>query len=133
LLQRYAVPHLTIHAFEDDLAGRETALAGALTDSVAEVYGDWARPLVSLHLVGVPRGRWWLGGTPLETLPPTVTFGIREAAFARPDAHELSARLIASVTDAIASVFGEQSRAGIAVELVATPARRTGVGGVLAD
>jgi hypothetical protein len=37
-------------------------------------------------------------------------------------------RLITSVTDAVASVVGEQSRAGITVELVATPAGRTGVG-----
>ena len=41
--------------------------------------------------------------------------------------------LIASVTDAVASVFGEQSRAGITVELVATPSGRTGVGGVLTE
>jgi hypothetical protein len=55
-----------------------------------------------------------------------------QEADGRPDAGELVSRLIASVTDAVASVFGEQCRAGITVELVATPAGRTGVGGVLA-
>jgi hypothetical protein len=50
-----------------------------------------------------------------------------------PDADELVPRLITSVTDAVASVFGEQSRPGITVELIATPAGRTGVGGLLAE
>lgn len=68
-----------------------------------------------------------------SSVSPAVTFGVREAMFARPDAAELVPRLIASVTDAVASVFGEQSRAGIAVEVVATPPGRAGVGGVLAE
>jgi hypothetical protein len=60
---------------------------------------------------------------------PAVTLGVREVMFARPDADEVVGKLIASLTDAIVSVFGEQSRAGTTVELVATPAGRTGVGG----
>jgi phenylpyruvate tautomerase PptA (4-oxalocrotonate tautomerase family) len=44
---------------------------------------------------------------------------------------ELVAQLVASITAAVASVFGEESRAGITVELVGTPAGRTGVGGVV--
>ena len=84
-----------------------------------------------MQLIGLPAGRWAVGGQFLKTVSPAVTFGVREAVFTRPDAHELIPKLIASGTDAIASVFGQQSRAGITVELVATPAGRTGVGGVL--
>jgi hypothetical protein len=46
---------------------------------------------------------------------------------------EVVRTLIASLTDAVASAFGEQARAGVTVELVATPAGRTGVGGVLTE
>jgi phenylpyruvate tautomerase PptA (4-oxalocrotonate tautomerase family) len=123
------MPHLTVHAIEDDLAGREAALAAALTDSVAAVYGSWARELVSVHLIGVPLGRWAIGGELVQTMSPAVILGVREAMFTRPDADELVRKLIASLSDAIASVFGEDSRAGTTVELVATPAGRTGVGG----
>ncbi|MGI5221330.1 hypothetical protein [Nocardia sp. CA-290969] len=42
---------------------------------------------------------------------------------------DIAARL---VTDAIASVFGEQIRPGVTVELVAVPAERSGIGGVMA-
>lgn len=127
------MPHLTVHALEGDLAGREAALAHALTDSVAAVYGQWARELVTVQLMGLPAGRWAVGGQLVQTISPAVTLGVREAMFARPDADELVSRLIASVTDAVAAVFGEQSRAGITVDLVATPAGRAGVGGLLAE
>lgn len=125
------MPHLTVHALEPELAGREAALAHALTEAVVEVYGDWARDLVNVQLVGVPRGRWAVGGHLADTVPPAVTFNLREAAFARPDADALARRLIESITDAVASVFGEARRAGITVDLVATPAGRTGAGGVV--
>jgi phenylpyruvate tautomerase PptA (4-oxalocrotonate tautomerase family) len=52
--------------------------------------------------------------------------------FDRPDAADLTARLIAGVTEAVVAVFGERVRAGVTVELVASPAGRTGVGGVIA-
>ncbi len=123
------MPHLTVHALEGDLAGREAALAEALTDSVAAVYGSWARELVSVQLIGLPVGRWAVGGRLVQTVSPAVTLGVREALFARPDADEVVSKLIASLTDAIASVFGQHSRASTTVELVATPAGRTGVGG----
>ena len=123
------MPHLTVHALEDDLTGREAALAEALTDSIAAVYGEWARELVIVQLVGVPVGRWAVGGRLVQTASPALSLGVREAMFARPDADELIRRLIASLTDAAASVFGEQSRARTTVELIATPAGRTGVGG----
>lgn len=127
------MPHLIVHALEDDLAGREATLAEALTDSIAAVYGEWARELVSVQLIGVPVGRWAIGGRLVRNASPAVTLGVREALFARPDAEGVIRRLIASLTDAAASVFGEQSRARTTVELVATPAGRTGVGGLLEE
>jgi phenylpyruvate tautomerase PptA (4-oxalocrotonate tautomerase family) len=129
LSQENDMPHLTVHALEDDLAGREAALAEALTDSIAAVYGEWARELVTVQLIGVPVGRWAVGGRLVGTASPALSLGVREAMFARPDADELIGRLIAALTDAAALVFGEQSRARTMVELVATPAGRTGVGG----
>lgn len=125
------MPHLTVHALESDLAGREAALVHALTDCVVEIYGEWARDSANVQLIGIPRGRWAVGGRIVDTIAPTVSFGIREAAFARPDADELAARLIGAVTDAVVSVFGEHTRANTQVELVATPAGRTGLGGVV--
>jgi hypothetical protein len=60
-----------------------------------------------------------------------VRFGINEAVSDRPDAEEIVARLIVEVTDAVVAVFGERVRAGVTVELVGTPAGRSGVGGVV--
>src|ERR1700677_5044365 len=37
------MPHLTVRVPEAQLVGREQALIAALTDAVAEVYGQWAR------------------------------------------------------------------------------------------
>jgi phenylpyruvate tautomerase PptA (4-oxalocrotonate tautomerase family) len=127
------MPHVTIHALEDDLAGNELALISSLTDVVATIYGEWARDLTVVQLFGLAPARWGVGGRPVATVSPVVTFGIREAAFARPDAKEIVRRLIEGVTDAVTSVFGEEVRAGVTVELVGTPAGRTGVGGVLAS
>jgi len=42
-----------------------------------------------VQLVGLPAGRWAVGGRLVQTVFPAVTFGVREAMFARPDAHEL--------------------------------------------
>ena len=125
------MPHLSVHALESDLAGRETALIEKLTDAVVAVYGDWARSIADVRLIGLPPNRWGIGGVPAQAPSPSVTFGIREAAFSRPDADEIVARLVAGVTDAIVEVFGERVRAGVTVELVGTSAGRTGVGGVV--
>ena len=127
------MPHLTVHALEGDLAGREAALAKALTDSLAAVYGEWARELITVQLVGLPVGRWAVGGRLVPAVSPAVTLGVREAMFARSDADELVRTLIAALTDAVASVLGEQSKLRTRVELVATPAGRTGVGGLLEE
>jgi len=95
------------------------------------VYGEWARGLVVVHLDGIPHGRWGIGGRAVGDAAPAITFGIREAALARPDGDEIAARLVAGLTDAVVSVLGEQARGGTSVELAATPAGRTGVGGTI--
>jgi phenylpyruvate tautomerase PptA (4-oxalocrotonate tautomerase family) len=125
------VPHLTVHALESDLAGREADLIGGLTEAVVAVYGDWAREIAVVRLIGVPAGRWGVGGQPAASPAPAVTFGIREGAFHRPDSADLLGRLTAGVTDAVAAVVGERVRPGVTVEFVGTPDGRTGVGGFL--
>jgi phenylpyruvate tautomerase PptA (4-oxalocrotonate tautomerase family) len=127
------MPHLTARVPEAQLAGREPALIAALTDAVAEVYGPWARDIVVVHLDGVPQGRWAVGGRAADDAPPTITFGIREAALSRPDGKQVTARLVARLTDAVASVLGEPVRSGTSVELVAIPAGRTGIGGAVSE
>jgi phenylpyruvate tautomerase PptA (4-oxalocrotonate tautomerase family) len=126
------MPHLTARLPEARLTGREPALITALTDAVVEVYGDWARDLVVVHLDGIPRGRWGIGGRAADDAAPAITFGIREAALTRPDGSQIAARLIAGLTDAVVSVLGEQARGGTSVELVATPEGRSGLGGAIA-
>ena len=95
------MPHLTVHALEGDLAGREAALADVLTDSIAAVYGEWARELVTVRLIGLPVERLAVGGRLVRTASPAVTLGVREAMFTRPDAEELIRKLIGSLTDAV--------------------------------
>jgi len=115
------------------LAGNEPALITALTDAVVAVYGEWARDIVVVHLDGIPQGRWGIGGAAADDAAPAITFGMREAALTRPDGDEIAARLVAGLTDAVASVLGEQTRGGTSVELVATPPGRTGLGGVISE
>jgi phenylpyruvate tautomerase PptA (4-oxalocrotonate tautomerase family) len=80
-------PHLTARVPEAaQLVGREQALITALTDAVAEVYGQWARDIVVVHLDGVPQGRWGIGGRAADEAAPAITFGIREAACRAPAA-----------------------------------------------
>ena len=126
------MPHLTARVPEARLAGNEPALIAALTDALVQVYGEWAREIVVVHLDGVPRGRWGIGGKAVDDAAPAITFGIREAALTRPGGDETAARLVAVLTDAVASVLGEQARRGTSVELVATPPGRSGVGGAMA-
>ena len=123
------MPHLIVYASEPDLAGREAEVISALTDAVVAGYGEWAREIAVVQLVGIPPGRWGIGGRPADAPAPRITFGIKDAAFSRPDADDIVARLVAGVTDALVTVFGERVRAGTTVELVGTPAGRSGVGG----
>jgi phenylpyruvate tautomerase PptA (4-oxalocrotonate tautomerase family) len=125
------MPHLTVYAAEADLVGREGELIEKLTDAVVAVYGEWARSIAVVQLIGLPANRWGIGGIPAQAPAPRVTFGIKEAAFSRPDADQIVARLVSGVTDAIAAAFGEWVRGDVAVELVGTPAGRTGIGGVV--
>jgi phenylpyruvate tautomerase PptA (4-oxalocrotonate tautomerase family) len=125
------MPHLTVYALEADLAGRETALAASLTDAVVAVYGEWARGLVSIRMLGIPPRRSFVGGHLQDVVPPAVTFGISDAAVARPDAETIVANLIAHVTDAVAAVFGDSVRAGITVDLVPGPPSLSGIGGTI--
>jgi|SRR5215475_5505721 len=127
------MPHLTARVPEAQLAGHESALITALTDAVVEVYGEWARDVVVVHLDGVPKGRWGVGGQVMDNAAPAVMFGIREAALVRPDGREVAARLVAGVTDAVARVLGEQTRTGTSVELVVTPEGRSGIGGLISE
>jgi phenylpyruvate tautomerase PptA (4-oxalocrotonate tautomerase family) len=126
------MPHLTMHAVESDLAGRERELIEKLTDAVVAVYGEWARSIAVVLLIGLPANRWGIGGAPARSSSPAITFGIKEAALSRPDADEIVARLVSEVTAAIVAVLGERVRAGVTVELIGAPAGRTGVGGVVA-
>ena len=123
------MPHLIVYASEPDLEGREADVISALTDAVVGVYGEWAREIAVVQLVGLAPGRWGIGGRPVDAPAPRVTFGIKDAAFSRPDADDIVARLVVGVTEALVGVFGERVRAGTTVELVGTPAGRSGVGG----
>ncbi|MFI1094909.1 tautomerase family protein [Streptomyces sp. NPDC020917] len=124
------MPHLTVHLPENRLAGREPLLVAALTDAIVEVYGAWARDLVSVRLAGVPEGRFAQGGKAVDT-KASVVLGVRAGVFDRPDAARITARLGTALTDAITRVAGDDLRSGTMVELVASPPDRTFVGGVL--
>lgn len=125
------MPHVTLYALENDLAGREPDLAQRLTDAVVSVYGEWVRSSVDVRLIGIPAGRWARGGAMLSTAAPSVTFGMREEVFGRDDATVVVARLVAAFTDAVAAVFGEDHRDDVLVELVGQPTSRSGLGGTV--
>lgn len=124
------MPHLTVHLPENRLAGNEPMLVSALTDAVVDVYGEWARDLVTIRLAGVPAGRFAQGGKAVDT-NASVVMGVRAGVFDRPDAARITAHLGTALTDAVTSVAGEDLRAGTMVELVASPPERTFVGGAL--
>jgi phenylpyruvate tautomerase PptA (4-oxalocrotonate tautomerase family) len=128
------MPHVTLHALEAELAGREADLARELTDAVVSVYGEWARATVEVRLIGIPAGRWARGGAIVTTAAPSVTFGLREEVFAREDSAAVVARLVSAFTEAVTTVFGEHCRDEILVELVGQPTSRSGWGGrVISD
>nr|WSW70274.1 nuclear transport factor 2 family protein [Streptomyces sp. NBC_00995] len=125
------MPHLTVHALEPQVAGHEDDLVARLTRAVTSVYGEWARDLVVVRLAGIAVGRWAVGGVTCQEVAPTVTFAVREQAFAGADGPRTAARLVAAVTDAVAVTLGEHHREKIVVDLVATRDDRTAVGGRL--
>lgn len=125
------MPHLTVYAMEEQLAGRESVLISTLTDTVARIYGEWARELVVVQLLALPAGRWGVGGHAVDNPPPIVSFGIREVALTRPDGPQIVARLAADVTDSVAQVLGDELRAGVLVEFRPQHDDRTALGGRL--
>jgi hypothetical protein len=56
------MPHLMVHANESDLTGREDELISALTDAVVAAYGEWARDIAVVQMIGLPAGRSGVGG-----------------------------------------------------------------------
>jgi phenylpyruvate tautomerase PptA (4-oxalocrotonate tautomerase family) len=122
------MPHLTVHLPENRLTGNESLLVAALTDAIVDVYGAWARDLVSIRLAGVPAGRYAQGGTAVDT-NASVVLNLRDGVFDRPDADHITARLGTALTDAVTHIAGEDLRAGTTVQLVASPPQRTFVGG----
>ncbi|MBO3744231.1 hypothetical protein [Actinoplanes flavus] len=125
------MPHVTLYALEEDLTGREPGLIRELTDAVVSVYGEWARASVDVRLIGIPAGRWSRGGVAVAAAAPSVTFGMREEVFARPDAPQVVARLVSAFTDAVTAVFGPACRDEVLVELVGQPTSRSGLGGTV--
>jgi phenylpyruvate tautomerase PptA (4-oxalocrotonate tautomerase family) len=128
------MPHVTLYALEEELAGREPALIEELTNAVVSVYGQWARSSVDVRLIGIPAGRWARGGATVATVAPSVTFGMREEVFAREDAARIVAQLVSAFTEAVTAVFGDDCRDEVLVELVGQPTSRSGLGGkVISD
>ena len=76
------MPHVTLYALEEELAGREASLIEELTRAVVSVYGEWAQSSVDVKLIGIPTGRWARGGAVVDTAAPSVAFGMREEIFA---------------------------------------------------
>ena len=110
------MPHLTVHVLESDLAGRESTLIAELTEAVVAGYGEWARPIAVVQLIGMPADRWGIGGVPAEAPPPRVTFGIRASGRRRPDAEQIVIGLTAGVTEAVDRAFG--GKTGTTVDFV---------------
>lgn len=123
------MPHVVLTALEPELAGRESRQIAGLTEAVVSVYGTWATGAVDVKLVGVHPGRWGRGGGVVASAAPTITFGMREEVFARPNASDVVARLKAAFTEAVVDEFGEACRSEVLVELVGQPTSRSGLGG----
>lgn len=122
------MPHFNVHMFEESLDGVvEGATIRALTDAVVAVYGERARPLAVVEILGVPRSRWGIGGSPAPDHRPIVTLNMREPALHRVE--DAPARLIAAITDAMTGVLGDSVRDHLAVTIVGIPTGRSGVAG----
>lgn len=133
-IEELAMPHVTLYALEEELAGREPGLIVELTSAVVSVYGEWARSSVDVRLIGIPAGRWARGGTTVATAAPSITFGMREEVFAREDSARVIAQLVSALTEAVTAVFGNDCRDEVLVELVGQPMSRSGLGGkVISD
>ncbi|MET7488806.1 hypothetical protein [Streptomyces sp. NPDC005538] len=126
------MPHFTVHISETALDEKtEDGLIRGLTDAVGSVYGEQFGRLVAVDLIGIPRRRRGIGGSPTDQAAPNITLSLREAAYQHPDVPDAPARLITAITDAAATVLGEQTREQVTVALLTTPAGRSGIGGRL--
>jgi phenylpyruvate tautomerase PptA (4-oxalocrotonate tautomerase family) len=124
------MPHFNVQIREEELDGKvEPKLIRALTEAVVTVYGEWARSVAVVELFGIPQRRWGIGGIPSESNAPIVTLNMREPALNLAEIDNAPARLIASTTDAMVTVFGESVRKHLTVLVVGVPAGRSGVGG----
>ena len=122
------MPHFNVHMFEEALDGEvEPATVRALTDALVGVYGERARELAVVEIFGIPRHRWGIGGAPATEHRPTVTLHMRETALHLVD--DAPRHLIASITDAMAGVLGDDVRAHLTVTVVGIPTGRSGVAG----
>ncbi|MBO3681315.1 hypothetical protein [Streptomyces sp. NEAU-YJ-81] len=127
------MPHFSMHIREEVLDGTvEPKLISALTDAVGAVYGEEFRRLVGVDLIGIPQHRRGIGGVPAEIDAPLVTLSMREAAYHLPEIPDAPARLVATTTDALAGVLGEDIREQVIVTIVGVPEGRTGVAGTVA-
>ena len=127
------MPHFNVRIREEELDGKvEPELIRALTDAVVTVYGERARALAVVELFGIPQRHWGVGGVPAESNAPIITLNMREPALNLPGIGNAPARLIASITDAMVTVFGEPVRRQVTVLVVGVPAGRSGVGGEVA-
>ena len=88
------------------------------------MYGEWVRPQAVVEIVGVPRGRWGVGGDAAGPAAPLVTLTAREAAMT------VAGALIAALTAAVREVLGAAAGEAAQVVLIGIPAGRCGVGGV---
>jgi len=124
------MPHFNVHMHEERLDGEvEPILIRELTEAIVEVYGEQFRSLPVVELIGVPQARWGVGGKPASVLHPVVVLHMREGGLNLPDIEGIPARLIASITDAMARALGEEVRARVTVVIVGIPAGRSGVAG----
>ncbi|HEX5947173.1 MAG TPA: hypothetical protein VFY82_12880 [Acidimicrobiales bacterium] len=122
------MPHFNVHLVEESLDGVVVgATIRALTDAVVAVYGERARSLAVVEILGVPRSRWGVGGVPAADHRPIVTLHMREPALHMVD--DAPARLIAAITDAMVGVLGDPVRDHLVVTIVGIPTGRSGVAG----
>lgn len=65
------MPHVTLYALEEKLAGRQSGLIDELTTAVLSLYGEWAQRIsrrqTRRHIC---RGGWALGGVAVTTTAP---------------------------------------------------------------
>ena len=121
------MPHFSVRMLAENLDDTVAPrVIRSLTDAAVTVYGERFRPLVVVDLFAVPRRQWGIGGVPTEGNPIAVTLNLREQALVG----DVPARLIKSITDAVADTAGGAEQ--VSVHLVGVPAGRSGVGGEVA-